>query len=206
MVELRKFVRVKDHKIALLDINFELNPEWVQRELFVCADICSASLVGDSFMPVLRRVRRPKTLGFAVPYYMDVDGDFINTIHIYIMDEEGRTPSFSSQISTLHCTSLNSITMSAFRYSPYLSDAKNWAGYFTSPSKCYRTVHVIPSSRNAGEKVLGLKLVSLTEAVVDQSKQAVKIYQDPCPLKRKKKNNGGGGGGGTEKKPKKKKK
>ncbi len=43
-------------------------------------------------MPVLRRVRRPKPSGFAMPFYIDVGGDFINTIHIYITDEEGRTP------------------------------------------------------------------------------------------------------------------
>ncbi len=105
-VELREFVRVQDHKIALLDINFELDPEWAQRELFVCVDICSGSLVGDTFMPVLRRVGRPEPSGFALPYYMDVGGDFINTTHIYITDEEGRTLSFSSQILTytLHHT------------------------------------------------------------------------------------------------------
>ncbi len=57
-------------------------------------------------MPVLRRVRRPKPSDFAVPYYMDVGEDFINTIHTYITDEEGRTPFFTSQISTctLHIT------------------------------------------------------------------------------------------------------
>ncbi len=59
--------------------------------------------------------------------------------------------------------------MGTFQYSPYLPDAKNWVGYFTNPSKRYRTVHVIPSSSNPGEKVMGMKLVSPTEAAVDQA-------------------------------------
>ncbi len=114
-----------------------------------------------------------------MPYYTDVAEEFISMICIYITDEEGRVPLFSSPISncTLHITKQHHDK--CLPLFPVPARCSKLDKLFASLSKRYRPVHVITSPTNPDEKVTGLKVTE------DKAKQTYP------PERKKKKNNGG---------------
>ena len=82
-------------------------------DLFVCADICSESFMKDSKPPVLRRIHNsysPSDPSNVVEsqisnlFYIPIIKEFVDVIHVYILDKNKDLVSFSKGPSsvTLH--------------------------------------------------------------------------------------------------------
>ncbi len=85
-------------EIALTEIYFQGKSG--SKNLYIFTDICESSYVADTFLPLLRIVKRSGPLD--IPYYIKLSQDFVSELKVYIRTDGLKEPSFL--IGTLRCT------------------------------------------------------------------------------------------------------
>lgn len=96
-INLNQYVHLKGTwECALMDIDYD-GPA---SELYIFSDLCSDSYVTDSYLPLLRIVKRSGS--FKNPFYVSIPRDFVDRIRVYIRLKDGQPPSFTP--NRLRCT------------------------------------------------------------------------------------------------------
>lgn len=96
-IDLKQYFHLKGKwECALMDIDYDGPPS----QLFVFSDLCSDSYVTDSYLPLLRIVKKPAT--FKRPYFISIPRNFVDRLRVYIRTKDGQLPSFAPE--RLRCT------------------------------------------------------------------------------------------------------
>ena len=85
------------YSCALLEIDFDKK---LNKDVYLFCDMCEYSYLRDGYQPILRVIQ--KTSVFTKLIYIPVKTSRINTIRIYIRDEEGQVPSLN--VKSCRCT------------------------------------------------------------------------------------------------------
>ena len=83
--------------ISLREIRFKLKPKQSTKSLIIYCDLCQPSMINGTSAPVLRRLSRQISQEFACNQFFPIGQKYIERVHIYIRDEEGKEPSFADQ-------------------------------------------------------------------------------------------------------------
>ena len=93
---------------GLVDLTFNNSESEGSEVIFIACDICQESYLQNSYLPILRRITTPSTsqgrydISFSNPYYIPVSRDNVESIRVYIRNENLDTYSFKS--GTFTCT------------------------------------------------------------------------------------------------------
>ena len=95
---------LEDWSVAITEL--QVVPE-IPSSFIVCCDLCQASHVGEKQLPVLRLIHPWVNVPinqylFTDPYRIQIKQKVIDTIHIYITDEQGELMSLEQM--QLRCT------------------------------------------------------------------------------------------------------
>ena len=97
-----------NYEIALVDIfTPNLASQYTPAYVTVNTDICDLSIVDNGLQPVLQRLY-PDHIGgateFTNPRYIQLNTEEIDTIHLYLLDDQQASPSFEkgTVYATLH--------------------------------------------------------------------------------------------------------
>jgi hypothetical protein len=80
------------------------------REIYICSDIVGNSYALDGLYPILKRISAPENhnlkvnINYANVDFIHVNQSTLQSVHIYIFDNKGVTPSFLTK--DLYCTLL----------------------------------------------------------------------------------------------------
>lgn len=83
--------------VSLLELAYQGSKIPTEKDLYICCNLCRDTIVGDSEIPLLRRLfisKRAENLILSVPYGIPLKINTFQEIHVYIMTSKNELASF----------------------------------------------------------------------------------------------------------------
>lgn len=119
--------------VTLLEFAYQLNKTSPEKDIYVCCDLCSNTIVGDTEIPLLRRLylnRKAENLIFSSPYGVPLKTGTIQEIHIYLTTSKNELASFLTGQLTITLQFINKPFLKKMVGSTYISDPDTWKTFY----------------------------------------------------------------------------